>query len=94
MDFFAINSNFSHLYSSTFGQVSITFRDENVGASKRIEFRCTKDFLASSGGLFGLFVGASLLSFVELIYFFILRPSCPQQGTRNPRRFTQMIHVK
>lgn len=42
-------------------------------ASRRIEFHSTADFLASSGGLFGLFMGASLLSLIEFIYYFTLR---------------------
>lgn len=42
-------------------------------ASKRIEFHSTADFLASSGGLFGLFMGASLLSVIEFVYYFTLR---------------------
>lgn len=31
-------------------------------------------FLVSMGGSTGLFVGASLLSFIEIIYYFIIRP--------------------
>lgn len=42
-------------------------------ASKRIEFHSTADFLANSGGLFGLFLGASLLSLIEFVYYFTLR---------------------
>ena len=30
------------------------------------------DFISSLGGLFGLFLGFSLLSFVEIIYWFIV----------------------
>lgn len=35
----------------------------------RIELHTTSDFLANCGGLFGLFIGASLLSFIEIIYY-------------------------
>ena len=30
------------------------------------------DFVSSLGGLFGLFLGFSLLSFVEILYWFIV----------------------
>lgn len=46
---------------------------------KRIEFRSTADFLANSGGLFGLFIGASFLSLFEFIYFFVIRIFNPHQ---------------
>lgn len=39
---------------------------------KRSELHSTSDFVAECGGLFGLFIGASLLSFIEIIYFFTL----------------------
>ena len=31
------------------------------------------DFLSSTGGLFGLFIGASILSFVEIFYWIIFK---------------------
>lgn len=51
----------------------VTLKRENIMASKRIEFHSSADFFASTGGLFGLFMGASLLSFIEFIYYFTLR---------------------
>ena len=40
------------------------------------------DFIASLGGLFGLFLGFSIVSFVEIIYWIVVR------GSRN------MLHRK
>ena len=40
---------------------------------KRSVVRGPLDLVVSMGGTAGLFVGASLLSFVELIYFFTVR---------------------
>ena len=40
------------------------------------------DFIASLGGLFGLFLGFSFVSFVEIIYWIVVR------GSRN------MLHIK
>jgi hypothetical protein len=34
------------------------------------------DLAASFGGIVGLTLGSSLLSFVELVYFFTVRPAC------------------
>lgn len=47
---------------------------------KRIEFRSTADFLSGSGGLFGLFIGASFLSLIEFVYFFIIRIICHRRN--------------
>ena len=33
------------------------------------------DFIASLGGLFGLFLGFSIVSFVEIIYWILVRGS-------------------
>ena len=33
------------------------------------------DFIASLGGLFGLFLGFSIVSFVEIIYWMVVRGS-------------------
>lgn len=40
---------------------------------KRNVIRGTLDLVVSIGGTAGLFVGASLLSFVEIFYYFIVR---------------------
>lgn len=54
-------------------QVSIFFKDTFVEAEKRVETYTYTDFLALCGGLLGLFLGISLLSLVEIIYFATLR---------------------
>lgn len=60
--------------------MKIEFRNDYVTVLKRIEFRSTADFLSGSGGLFGLFIGASFLSLVEFIYFFIIRIFCHRRN--------------
>ncbi|XP_055382443.1 pickpocket protein 28-like, partial [Condylostylus longicornis] len=47
----------------------IFFKEAQFLTSKRSELYGTTDFLANCGGLLGLFMGFSLLSFMELIYF-------------------------
>lgn len=41
--------------------------------SKRSELYGPTDFLANCGGLLGLFMGVSLLSIVEIVYYLTIR---------------------
>lgn len=76
-------------FSSTFSRLIVFFKQEQFMASKRLEFHSVTDFLANSGGLFGLFMGASLLSFVEFIYFFTLRQFCEKRTKINTKHQSQ-----
>lgn len=40
-------------------------------------------FLANTGGLLGLFMGFSVISIIELIYFMTFRPYCAQKRYDN-----------
>lgn len=51
----------------------ISIADQHVDMIKRIEAYTTTDFLAICGGLLGLFLGISVLSVIEFIYFATLR---------------------
>ncbi|KAJ6625441.1 Pickpocket protein 28 [Pseudolycoriella hygida] len=53
--------------------VRIFFNQKQFISSKRSKLYGQTELLANFGGLVGLFLGISLLSFVELIYFFTLR---------------------
>ncbi|CAO1415887.1 unnamed protein product [Diamesa hyperborea] len=57
-------------YSSV---VTIYIKDDDFIALKRSEFYGWTDFLSNCGGLFGLFMGFSILSLVEIMYYFTLR---------------------
>lgn len=62
------------LYSrDQLARIVIFFRDNQFIASKRSELYGQTDFLANAGGLLGLFMGVSILSLVEVVYFFTLR---------------------
>uniref|UniRef100_A0A336MJF3 CSON001992 protein n=1 Tax=Culicoides sonorensis TaxID=179676 RepID=A0A336MJF3_CULSO len=63
--------NRSVLYDVT--KLYVTFKDSEFFAMKRSELYGLTDFIANCGGLLGLFMGVSLLSFVEIIYFFAVR---------------------
>lgn len=60
-------------FSTTFSRIVVSFKEELFIPLKRSEFNSITNFFANAGGLFGLFMGASLLSFFELIYYFTLR---------------------
>lgn len=69
-------------------RLAIFFREKQFITSKRSELYGRTDFLANCGGLLGLFMGVSLLSFVEIIYHITLRVCCnlrgrASQGTTN-----------
>ncbi|KAJ8970151.1 hypothetical protein NQ317_019422 [Molorchus minor] len=61
--------------------LTIFFKLEQFLTFQRNELYGPTDFLANFGGLLGLFTGFSLLSLMELIYFFTLRIFC------NTRRY-------
>lgn len=53
--------------------LSIYFKENQFISSKRSELYGTTDFLANIGGLLGLFMGISVISFTEIIYFCTIR---------------------
>lgn len=58
---------------SQMSRLSIYFKQSQFITSKRSEMYGVTDFLANCGGIFGLFMGFSILSMVELLYHFTLR---------------------
>uniref|UniRef100_A0A1B0DLX4 Uncharacterized protein n=2 Tax=Phlebotomus papatasi TaxID=29031 RepID=A0A1B0DLX4_PHLPP len=53
--------------------LSIYFKDSQFITSRRSELYGLTNFVANCGGLLGLFMGVSLLSIVEIIYFCSIR---------------------
>lgn len=66
-----------------FARLSIFFKEAQFITSKRSELYGPTDFLANCGGLLGLFMGVSLLSFIELAYFCSVRLCCNLRMRRN-----------
>ncbi|BFF90118.1 pickpocket protein 28 [Drosophila madeirensis] len=58
---------------SQMSRLSIYFKQSQFITSKRSELYGITEFLANCGGIFGLFMGFSILSLVEMIYHFTLR---------------------
>ena len=57
-------------------KLSIFFKEPRLITTERSEIYGWLGFIASCGGLLGLFMGVSLLSVIELIYYFTLRLAC------------------
>lgn len=57
-------------------RLSIFFKEHQFITSKRSELYGQTDFLANCGGLLGLFMGVSVLSIIEVIYYCTLRLGC------------------
>lgn len=53
--------------------LAIFFQEPYVTMIKRVELYTYSNFLAVCGGLLGLFLGVSVLSIIEFIYFSTLR---------------------
>lgn len=53
-------------------RVSIYFEDSKFESSERYLIFDSLDFLAGCGGVSGLFMGFSILSFIEIFYYVIL----------------------
>lgn len=73
-------------------RVFISFKDEQFFSSRRAEVYTTIDFIANCGGILGLFMGISILSIVEVVYFSTLRIGCSLRKRRQikQRRIQQL----
>ncbi|KAK4874086.1 hypothetical protein RN001_013446 [Aquatica leii] len=65
--------NFSEFPGVAMTRVYFYFKEQQFITSQRNELYGFSDFLASCGGLLGLFIGFSSLSIIEILYFVSLR---------------------
>jgi Amiloride-sensitive sodium channel len=52
-----------------YSQINVFFKENSFLKSQRVERYGVTDFLATCGGLLGLFLGVSVISFLEIAYF-------------------------
>ncbi|XP_013148198.1 PREDICTED: sodium channel protein Nach [Papilio polytes] len=69
-----------------FARVMIFFKEAQFITSRRSELYGQTDFLANCGGLLGLFMGFSILSVAEILYFLTLRIFCIIWRKRNMKK--------
>lgn len=62
--------------------IHIFFSDTAYGGFTKNELFGFTEFLSNTGGLLGLFMGFSVISLVEILYFMSLRPYCAQKRTK------------
>ncbi|XP_058456441.1 pickpocket protein 28-like [Malaya genurostris] len=60
------------------------FKQDNFIPLKRSEINGLSDMIASCGGLLGLFMGVSILSLVEMLYYCTLRPYVVWRKSKQP----------
>ncbi|XP_026725648.1 pickpocket protein 28-like isoform X2 [Trichoplusia ni] len=70
----------------TYSRVMVFFKEAQFITSRRSELYGQTDFLANCGGLLGLFMGFSILSVAEIVYFLTLRLCCLLWRRRNKKR--------
>lgn len=61
---------------------------------KKIKFSTLNYVSANTGGLLGLFMGFSVVSFIEIIYFMSLRPYCARKRYSNHVEKSSSINEK
>ncbi|XP_077285587.1 pickpocket protein 28-like isoform X2 [Arctopsyche grandis] len=74
--FIAFKANFSELPDVNMARMVLFFKESQFITSRRSELYGQTDFLANCGGLLGLFLGFSILSLIEIVYFITLRAFC------------------
>ncbi|KOB70726.1 putative pickpocket [Operophtera brumata] len=78
----------------SFARVMIFFKEAQFITSRRSELYGQTDFLANCGGLLGLFMGFSILSVAEILYFLTLRLCCVYWRKRNNKKKGKKIFAK
>lgn len=66
--------------------LNIYFKDSEFITVKRYKLQGMLEFLADCGGLLGLFMGVSMLSIVEILYFIFLRMCSLRTKKKRQRR--------
>lgn len=78
-DIFALSMAIYWMFCCRFDASSklfISFKEHHFISLNRSEAYTIADTIASCGGLLGLFMGVSVLSVIELLYYFTLRLCC------------------
>lgn len=79
---------YAHICSAIGSRLTVYFKEHQFTAIKRTILFGVSTLISNCGGIFGLFMGISSLSFIELVYFFSMRicGSCSQRRKRKAMR--------
>lgn len=78
-------------FSTSFSHVIVTFKDEHLVPIKHFESYNRTDFIAIAGSLISLFMGASLLSIIEMFYYLTVRI---HSAYRTDHRINPIIRIE
>ncbi|XP_058838267.1 pickpocket protein 11-like isoform X2 [Topomyia yanbarensis] len=76
LDYWSIRKTRPEQSNISYTQISVHYNKEKFPTFERTDSYTLTELLGTFGGLLGLFMGVSLLSFVEIVYFCTLRPFC------------------
>jgi acid-sensing ion channel, other len=74
--FNAYQADLNEFPGAILARLTIFFKEAQFITSKRSELYGLTDFMANCGGLLGLFMGVSILSLIEILYYITLRLAC------------------
>lgn len=83
--FNAYGSDLNEYPDMILARLTIFFKEAQFITSKRSELYGLTDFMANCGGLLGLFMGVSILSLIEILYYITLRLACNLNYRRKKR---------
>ncbi|KAJ6645324.1 F-box-like/WD repeat-containing protein ebi [Pseudolycoriella hygida] len=75
-------------------QMYLTFKENKFLSLNRMETSTMSHFFSEIGGLLGLFMGLSMISIIEFVYFCTLRLGCTFRGQQMASISTQTLRTK
>lgn len=85
--------NGAEFVTNNIAVVHIFFVDNAFRSYTKGELIGFTDFLSGCGGLLGLFMGFSVISLIEIIYFLSLRPFCALKRFKNNYQTENIVNV-
>ncbi|XP_050073010.1 pickpocket protein 11-like [Anopheles maculipalpis] len=83
-----MSSNYGGRNVSMYATLNVHFKDIYCVKYKRDAYMTWDSLVATFGGIFGLCMGGSVLSIVELVYYFTIKPFTLYQSKRKVKRVT------
>lgn len=88
------NEHCDYYFSVTYTRLIVNFKDELFIPNKQLAASSVTDFIATAGSLICLFVGASLLSIIEMLYYLTVRIYAAYRADDRIPRIESIIQIK